>query len=103
VIASRALAVLAAAAFVGAFALATLFPPLSTLAQLVAWDDPHGLYTLHDFVVGHSSAWVWTNLALPVLLRPAWLLPVCLGVLCAGGATTIASRTGVPRSHRRRS
>jgi hypothetical protein len=40
---------------------------------------------------------------LPLLLRPAWVLPVALGVLCAGGATTLATRPGVPRSHRRRS
>jgi hypothetical protein len=31
------------------------------------------------------------------------MLPVAFGVLCAGGATTLASRTTVPRSHRRRS
>jgi len=102
-IASRTLTVLAAAAFVAAFALATLFSPLTTLAQVVARDDPHTLYAVHDFVVAHSSAWVWTNLVLPVLLRPSWLLPVFLGVVFGGGATTIASRAGVARSHRRRS
>ena len=102
-IASRALAVLAAASFVAAFALATLFPPMSTLAQLVARDDPHALAALHDALVAHSSAWVWDTLAVPLLTRPSWLLPVCIGILAAGGATTIASRAGVARSHRRRS
>ena len=102
-IAARILAVLAAAAFVSAFAVATLFPALSTLAQLVARDDPKVLVSLHDFVVARGPAWVWNDLALPLLLRPAWLVPVCIGVLCAGGATTLASRASVPRSHRRRS
>ncbi len=102
-IAARALAVLAAANFVAAFALATLFPPLTTLAQLVAHFDPHAPYAMHDALVAHGTQWMWDNLALPLLLRPCWLAPVCIGVLCAGGATTLASRTGVPRSHRRRS
>jgi hypothetical protein len=101
--ASRILAVLAAANLVAAFALATLFSPLTTLAQVLVRDDPHALYALHEAVVAHSSTWVWTNLLLPLLLRPSWLVPVCIGVLCAGGATTIASRASVPRSHRRRS
>ncbi len=102
-IATRTLAVLAAASFVAAFALATLFSPLTTLAEVVARDDGHVLYALHDMIVAHSSAWLWDNLAMPMLARPAWLLPVTLGVLFAGGATTVATRPGVPRSHRRRS
>ncbi len=102
-IATRTLAVLAAASFVGAFALATLFSPLTTLAEVVTRDDGRALYALHDMIVAHGSAWLWDNLAMPMLLRPAWLLPVTLGVLFAGGATTIATRPGVPRSHRRRS
>ena len=102
-IATRTLAVLAAANLVAAFALATLFSPLTTLAQVVARDDSHALYALHDMVVGHSSTWVWNNVVLPLLLRPSWLAPVCIGILCAGGATTIASRASLPRSHRRRS
>ncbi len=102
-IAPRILAVLAAAAFVVAFAIATLLPSMSSLAQLVARDDPRVLVALHDAVAAHGSAWMWNNLVLPLLLRPAWLLPVTIGVLCAGGATTLASRAGIPRSHRRRS
>jgi uncharacterized protein (DUF2062 family) len=102
-IAARVLAVLAAANLVAAFALATLFPPLTTLAQLVVRVDSHTLYLLQDFLVAHASLWAWNNLALPLLLRPCWLPSVCIGILCAGGATTIASRIGVQRSHRRRS
>lgn len=100
---ARALAVLAAANLVAAFALATLFPPLTTLAQLVARIDSHALFALQDFLVAHASLWAWNNLALPLLLRPCWLASVSIGILCAGGAATIASRSGVPRSHRRRS
>jgi hypothetical protein len=102
-IAARALAVLAAASFVVAFALATLLPPLTTLAQLVARDDPHVITDLRDFILGHIGAWFWNDIAAALLARPCWMLPVTIGVICAGGATTLASRASVPRSHRRRS
>ena len=102
-IAARALAVLAAASFVAAFALATLFPPLSTLAQLIAQEDARAIAGLHEWLVAHLGLWAWDDVAVPLLMRPCWLVPVCVGVLSAGGATTLASRTGVPRSHRRRS
>ena len=102
-IASRALAVLAAANFVAAFALATLFSPMTTLAQIVALDDPHAVAAIQEFLLAHAPVWVWTNVAVALLARPCWLLPVALGVICAGGATTLASRASVARSHRRRS
>lgn len=101
--AARALAVLSAANFVAAFALATLFPPQTSLAQLVARLDGEALYALQDFLYGHDVRWIWNAIALPLLLRPCWLSSVCIGILCAGGATTLASRRGVQRSHRRRS
>jgi ABC-type protease/lipase transport system fused ATPase/permease subunit len=103
--AARALAVLAAANFVVAFALATLLPPLTTLAQLVARDDPQAqfLYAVRDFLMAHGASWVWSGVVLPLLLRPCWLLSVCIGVICAGGASTLASRASVARSHGRRS
>ena len=102
-IAARVLAVLAAANFVVAFALATLLPPLTSLAQLVARDDPHALTAIHDFMLAHTSVWVWNNIGVALLARPCWLLSVTVGIICAGGATTLASRPSLPRSHRRRS
>lgn len=100
---TRFLAVLAAANMVAAFALATLLPPMLPLAQLISMADGNLLTATHAFVSLHLSAWVWMHLLLPVLLRPCWLLPTCLGIVLAGGAMTLASRKGVPRSHRRRS
>ena len=100
---TRVLAVLAAANMVAAFALATLLPPMLPLAQLVSLTDGSLLGDAHDFVLVHLPAWVWPRLALPLLLRPCWLPPTCLGIVLAGGAMTLASRKGVPRSHRRRS
>jgi hypothetical protein len=43
------------------------------------------------------------NVALPVLMRPVWLLPAGLGLVAAGAAATAATRRGGARSHRRRS
>jgi uncharacterized protein (DUF2062 family) len=103
VILARVLAVLAAASLVAAFALATLLPPPLTLAQMVAMLDARLLYDAHEFVANHLSAWLWTHLLLPVLLRPCWLIPAAAGLLFAGAAMTLNSRKGLPRSHRWRS
>jgi hypothetical protein len=102
-IAARILAVLAAASLVAAFALATLLPPPLTLAQLIAMFDARLLYDVHEFVVAHGFGWGWAHLLMPLLLRPCWLVPTGFGLVFAGGAMTLGSRSGVPRSHRRRS
>ncbi len=101
--ASRALAVLAAATLVAAFALATLLQPMLTLAGLIIMGDAHILYAAREFILAHLPGWVWTDLAMPLLLRPCWLLPASLGIVFAGGAMSLAFRNGVPRSHRKRS
>jgi hypothetical protein len=92
VIAQRILAVLSALMLIGAFALATLGPPGVPLG--------HVLFTLDtpvmDWLQQHAPGWMWQNLVVPVLLRPAWLLPATLGILLAGAAVTLASR---PQTH----
>lgn len=100
---ARVLAVLAAVSLVAAFALATLLPPPLTLAQLIAMFDARLLYDAHEFAVANGGGWIWGHLLMPLLLRPCWLVPTSLGLLFAGGAMTLASRKGIPRSHRRRS
>ncbi len=100
---ARVLAVLAAVSLVTAFALATLLPPPLTLAQLIAMFDARMLYDAHEFAVANDGGWIWGHLLMPLLLRPCWLVPTSLGLLFAGGAMTLASRKGMPRSHRRRS
>jgi len=100
---SRVLAVMAAVCVVAAFAIATLLPPMLPLAQLVAMADSRILFAVREYVLQHWPDWVWSDLMLPELVRPAWLVPLCLGIVLAGGAMTLASRKSVPRSHRRRS
>jgi hypothetical protein len=95
----RVLAVMAAAALVGAFALATMLPPLTSLAELVAMLDNRTLLALPQLVRGHAPEWVWQWLVLPVLMRPVWLLPAAFGVVLGGLAITL-QRPGAPKSPR---
>ncbi len=80
------LVALAAACFVAAFAVAALAPPGLSLGD--------GLQRL----AGHPLSWPdaagrtgpgWRTLALPFLLRPAWLLPAMLGFVSAGVAVSL--------------
>jgi hypothetical protein len=94
----RVMAVLAAAFLVGAFALATVASPDIPLGAALYTLHPQSLYVIQ----AHLSAWLWSGAAMPLLVRPAWLVPACLGVVCAGLALTTASRKGPQRSPRRR-
>jgi hypothetical protein len=95
----RVLAVLAATALVGAFALATMLPPLTSVAELVALLDNRTLLALPEAVRGHTPAWVWDWVVLPVLMRPVWLLPMAFGVVLGGLAITLHG-PGAPKSPR---
>jgi hypothetical protein len=100
---SRLFAVISAMCIVGAVAIATVMPAMLSLGQLVALADHSLLVGLQDFIRLHLSDWTWLHLALPLLQRPAWLLPVCLGLIAAGLAVTLNSRHGAPHSRRKRS
>jgi hypothetical protein len=100
--AARVLAVVSAVLLVLAFALAVMLPPLTTLAEAVTVVNHGWLVALQDTIRGGLSEWAWMNLVMPVLVRPAWLLPAGLGIVVAGTALTL-SRSDAPRSHRRRS
>lgn len=101
--ASRLLAVISAICIVVAVAIATVMPATLSLAQMVALAD-HGFFVnAQDYVQTHVSDWIWTHLVLPILQRPAWLLPVCVGIVAAGLAVTLNSRPSAPHSRRKRS
>ena len=95
----KVLAVLAAIALVGAFALATMLPPLTSLAELVAMLDNRTLLALPEWVRIHVPEWVWRWLVVPVLMRPVWLPPAALGMVLGGLAITL-QKPGVPKSPR---
>ena len=94
-IAQRILAVAAAVLMIGAFALATLGPPGVPLGHVLFLLTP----TAVNWVSAHLPSWAWMNLIMPLMLRPAWLLPASFGIVSAGASMTLASR---PQTHRSR-
>jgi hypothetical protein len=101
VITQRILAVLAAMLLVGAVALAMLGPPAVPLGQLLFMIDHDLIEGVHSFIGTHVAAWLWDYLVVPLLLRPAWLVPAALGLICGGASLTLSTRKSTHRSHRR--
>ncbi len=95
---ARIFAVLAAISLVVAVGIAALTPLGLTLAQGLLKLD----HTALEWLRGHSPGWVMTYIEMPFLLRPLWLLPASLGVICAGVAATFNLGKASP-SRRRRS
>ncbi len=95
-IASRVLAALAALFLVLAVAIASLTPLGMTLGQGLMLLDGGWLAWLQK----HSASWAWTGIELPFLLRPLWLIPAAVGLICAGAAATL--NFGKPSPSRRK-
>lgn len=100
-IAQRILAVLAAVLLVGAVALAMLGPPAVPLGQALLMIDRDVTEALHRFTGTYLSTWLWDHMVVPLLVRPAWLVPAALGLLCGGLALSLPTRKATQRSHRR--
>jgi len=101
VIAQRVLAVVSAALLVGAIALAMLGPPQVPLGQLLFMVDHDLMEAAHGFVGSHLASWLWDYLLVPVLVRPAWLVPGAIGLICGGMSLSLSTRKSAHRSHRR--
>jgi hypothetical protein len=97
----RILAVISAMLLVGAVALATLGPPSVPLAQLLLMVDHDLADALRSGIERHLASWIWSDVALPLLVRPAWLVPAALGLICAGAAFSVSGRKPAGRPHRR--
>jgi hypothetical protein len=98
---ARALAILSAVFLVGSVALATLGPPELPLGQALFLLDHSFMDTLQETLEQHLPDWLWTGVVVPLLLRPVWLIPVSLGLVCGGCALSLPSRKQVRRSQRR--
>ena len=99
--AHRVLAVIAAVLLVGAVALATLGPPSVPLGQLLFMIDHDTTNRVQGWVLHYLGNWVWRFGVSPVLVRPAWLVPAALGLVCLGASLTLSTRKPAHRSHRR--
>lgn len=97
----RVLSVLAAAFLVLAFALAVTMPPMATLAQVLSRWRPGAIPGLEEAMLRTLPDWVWTRIALPVLARPCWLLPVDFALVFGGIAVTVALRRSRAPERRR--
>ena len=86
---------------VGAVALAMLGPPSVPLGQMLFMIDHDLMDVLHSGIEQHLSSWLWQNLVMPVMIRPAWLVPAALGLICAGLSLSLSTRKATHRSHRR--
>ena len=100
-IAQRILAVLAAMLLVGAVALAMLGPPEVPLGQVLFMVDHDLMNAVHRFIGTHLATWLWDYLIVPLMLRPAWLVPAALGLICGGVSLSLSTRKSTHRSHRR--
>lgn len=94
--AARIFAVFAAFFLVASVAIGALTPPGMTLQQGLSYLDQSAPTWLRE----HSLAWLWNWIELPFLLRPMWLIPSGLGLICVGMATTLNIGDASPRRRR---
>ncbi len=98
-IVSRTFTILAATLLVAAFGLLVLAPYDLPLVQGLGALDATLVERMHRAVVHSLGRGVWGTLVTPLLARPIWLIPLSLGIVCVGVATT----TNVPATtHRTR-
>lgn len=102
VIASRVMVVIAAASLVGGFAIATFVPPDMPLGQVLLQEDHASVARLHATVLASFPRFVWESVVLPLLMRPAWLSPVMLGIVACGLAISFRPRAAPPKRPRMR-
>jgi hypothetical protein len=98
----RTFAVLAAALLVGAFGLLVLMPDGTTLDVGLVSLSPTLVGQMRHLVQHSLGTWPWSHLFMPLLVRPAWLIPFCLGMVCAGVSVTTGMPTESPRRTRTR-
>ena len=98
----RLFAVVAAVLLVGSIALASLVPADMNLRQAINTLD--GMATEHaqHMFVGVFGRGFWEAVLVPLLVRPVWMIPVSLGLICVGAAVTALSQAS-PRPKQRRS
>lgn len=100
-ITSRILAVLSAILLIGAVALATFGVRAMPLEAVLRMVDRGFVSGMQDWVTRTLGVWTWSHLLQPFLVRPAWLLPAFLGVVCSGLAVSLSYRAKPNPSQRR--
>jgi hypothetical protein len=84
----RVFSVLAATLLVAAVAVATLAPPGMSVLEALNEAAPDMLDFLRHAMTGRFGAFVMHYVATPLLVRPLWLMPTSLGLVCIGVAAS---------------
>ncbi len=98
---SRIFTVLAATMLVVTFGLIMLTPYDMPLLQGLAAYDAGLAAHIHDTIAETLGSRVWTIAFKPLLDRPIWLIPLSLGMVCVGVATTTNVPPATQRTRRR--
>jgi hypothetical protein len=98
VLVSRIFTVIAAVLLVGAFGLLVLAPYDMPLTQGMSAIDPTLPDHLRRAILDTVGNGVWRWALAPVLARPIWLIPLSVGMLCVGVATTTNTPTAPHRT-----
>jgi hypothetical protein len=93
---ARIFAVFAAFFLVASVAIGALTTPGTTLGQGLTMLDKNAPNWLRE----HSLAWFWNWIEVPFMMRPMWLIPAGLGLICVGLATTLNLGDAAPRRRR---
>ena len=89
IVAGKLLAAFGASFLVFSFALAVLEPPFQSLGDLLGELDPD-LVPVLDAPPGDGMAGqFWEHALVPILVRPDWLVPTMLGLICVGLAAQL--------------
>lgn len=100
-IVQRALAVISAVLLVAAVGIGTFGPHTLSLGQALLLLDNASLDKLLSWSTRMGGNGLWGAVVQPLLVRPAWLLPASLGIICTGLAYSLSNRKSTHRSHRR--
>jgi len=79
-----------AVSLVISFFIASMLSPLLNLMQLLALQWPGRMTELGHAIRSGTSLWWWEHVAIPLLVRPAWLLPAMIGMICVGLAVQLS-------------
>lgn len=100
-IVQRVLAVISAVLLVAAVGIATFGPQSLSLRQALYLFDHDLIERLPLWSSRVLGNWMSSSVIQPLLVRPAWLIPASMGLVCMGLSLSLLNRKTTHRSHRR--
>ncbi len=98
----RIFTTLAAILLVAAFGIAVIAPGM-TLGEGLLDFDAGTLASLQSACRDLLPDGTWLHVVVPLLIRPAWLVPASLGIVCCGVAVNLNSSSKASPTRRHRS